>query len=195
MSLAVAYGECMAPNRTHGPPLGSPSCNPPVQSSNFLTVGTSDSNGRAPNMKGTMRYEVTPGNPGTTEDEADVRIHSTVTDVRLKGDGLNDYTGELEGSISLRITDRWNGTGQTEPATVVDVPFTFAIPCTATDSGTVGATCSLGTTADALLAGTVVETKRTMWQIDQAEVRDGGPDGVASTQDNTPFLRQGIFVP
>jgi hypothetical protein len=40
-----------------------------------------------------------------------------------------------------------------------------------------------------------VETKRTIWQMGDVELRDGGPDGVASTQDNTRFARQGIFVP
>ena len=31
VSLVTAYDECTAPNRTHGPPLDSPSCNPPTQ--------------------------------------------------------------------------------------------------------------------------------------------------------------------
>ena len=37
--------------------------------------------------------------------------------------------------------------------------------------------------------------KRTIWQMGDVELRDGGADGVASTQDNTLFARQGIFVP
>ena len=110
--------------------------------------------------------------------------------------GLNDYTGELEGRVSLRITDRLNGPGQNEGATVTDTPFSFAVPCTATSgTGNVGATCALNTTADAVVPGLVVETKRTIWQMGDVELRDGGPDGVASTQDNTLFARQGIFVP
>ena len=32
-SMVPAYNACAAPNRTHGPPLAFPSCNPPVQSS------------------------------------------------------------------------------------------------------------------------------------------------------------------
>ena len=79
---------------------------------------------------------------------------------------------------------------------MTDTPFAFAVPCTATSgTGNVGATCSLNTTADAVVPGLVVETKRTIWQMGDVELRDGGADGVASTQDNTLFARQGIFVP
>ena len=51
-SLVPAYAECTAPNRSHGPPLGSASCNPPAQRSGFLTVGTPDANGRGAAMVG-----------------------------------------------------------------------------------------------------------------------------------------------
>ena len=39
VSIVPAYNQCAAPNRTHGPPLAFPSCNPPVQSSSSLTIG------------------------------------------------------------------------------------------------------------------------------------------------------------
>ena len=48
-------------------------------------------------MVGSVRFAVMPGNPGTPADEADVKIQTTVTDVRIKSN-LNDYTGELEGA-------------------------------------------------------------------------------------------------
>src|SRR4051794_25693189 len=49
-SIVPAYKACAAPgNRTHGAPLASPSCNPPVQTSNSLTVGSPDANGAAAN--------------------------------------------------------------------------------------------------------------------------------------------------
>ena len=47
VSLVPAYEPCTSPNRTHGPPLAFPSCSPPVQTSDFLTVGTPDANGAA----------------------------------------------------------------------------------------------------------------------------------------------------
>ena len=37
-SLVPAYNACGTPNRTHGPPLAFPSCNPPVQTSTAVTV-------------------------------------------------------------------------------------------------------------------------------------------------------------
>ena len=48
-SMVPAYNACAAPNRTHGPPLAFPSCNPPVQSSTAITVGSPDANGAAAN--------------------------------------------------------------------------------------------------------------------------------------------------
>jgi hypothetical protein len=193
--MVIANASCASPNRTHGPPLVYPSCNPPVQSSTYLTVGTPDANSRTASMVGSVRFEVMSGDPGTPADEADVAIETNVTDVRLKA-GLADYTGELEGRVSLRITDRLNGPAQNETGTMADTPFAFAVPCTATSgTGNVGANCALTTTADAVVPGMVVELKRTIWQMSDVELRDGGADGVASTQDNTLFARQGVFVP
>ena len=78
-------------------------------------MGTPDANSRTANMVGSVRFGVLNGNPSTPADEADVTIEARVTDVRTTA-SLNDYTGELEGRVSLRITDRLNGTGQNEGA-------------------------------------------------------------------------------
>src|SRR6266540_822347 len=49
-SLVPAYKQCTGTgNRTHGAPLAFPSCAPPVQTSNSLTVGTPDANGAGAN--------------------------------------------------------------------------------------------------------------------------------------------------
>ena len=52
VSLVPAFNACTAPNRTHGPPLAFPSCNPPVQSSSAVTIGSPDFNGAAANSEG-----------------------------------------------------------------------------------------------------------------------------------------------
>ena len=52
VSIVPAFKQCTAPNRTHGAPLAFPSCNPPVQTSNFLTVGSPDANGAPANSVG-----------------------------------------------------------------------------------------------------------------------------------------------
>ncbi len=81
-------------------------------------------------------------------------------------------------------------------ATAQDTPFRVTVPCAATASTTIGSTCSVNTTADAVLgSGAIKEGRRSIWQLGQVRVYDGGPDGVASTQDNTLFAVQGVFAP
>ena len=59
-----AFKACAAPgNRTHGSPLAFPSCAPPVQESNYLTVGTPDANGAAANSVGSLLAKVKATNP------------------------------------------------------------------------------------------------------------------------------------
>ena len=191
--LVVAFNECTSANRVHGPPLEFPSCNPPGQASPNVTIGTPDWNAQASVLQGQVKFNVVVGDPQTTPDEADVVIQTVINDVRVRSDAT-DYAGELQGAVSLRITDRMNGLLANEPGTTQDIPYNFTIPC-ATTAGVAGSNCNLTTTADAITGGTVVESKRTMWQMDQVAIKDGGPDGQASTQNNSPFLRQGIFVP
>jgi hypothetical protein len=71
----------------------------------------------------------------------------------------------------------------------------YTVPCIATASATVGSTCSLATTADAVAPGTVLEGRRSVWGTGVVKVLDGGSDGVVSTTPNTMFARQGVFVP
>jgi hypothetical protein len=192
--LVPAFRECTAANTAHGPPFARPSCQPPVPESGYLTVGTPDSNGKAANMTGYLRLDVILGSAAVPEDDADVLLRFDVTDVRSKAD-LSDYTGELEATVDLRMTDKLNGSFETAPATVEDVGFPVVVPCSATAETTIGARCSVSSTIDALVPGTVREGKRSVWDISGVEVFDGGPDGVASTGDNGLFLRRGIFIP
>ena len=142
-----------------------------------------------------MKLDVAVGDPGTVPDEADVAFTVQASDVRLRTAGLPDYTGELDGRLGLRLTDKQSGSPATDSATVQDLTLRFSVACTAT-GGTEGADCAVSTSADALAAGTVVEGKRAIWQLDQVRVFDGGPDGDADTQTgNTLFAVQGLFVP
>ena len=65
-AMVVAYDACTSPDRLHGPPLSSPSCSGPTPSSDHLTVGTADSNGRATEFTGSVRLVAVPGDPATT---------------------------------------------------------------------------------------------------------------------------------
>jgi hypothetical protein len=124
----------------------------------------------------------------------DVRIDVSLTDVRRKSD-LADYTGELQADQSLRLTDGLSGPGQDEPGTLSDTDFAFTVPCVATTSGNEGAICSLSTTANSITPGIVASGNRSVWQLGPIAVLDGGADGLASTQPNSIFMDQGLFVP
>jgi hypothetical protein len=187
VSLVPAYAACTAPNVAHGAPLAFPACAPPSQSSAELTLGTPDANGQPVRSNAVAIMRAKAGNGATPADEADVRLQVSVTDVRAAGD-LSDYTGALEARPVLRITDRLNTPhpGGPGPGTVVDTPFPFSVPCSSTDDPNVGSTCAANTTADAVLGGSVVEERRTLWQLDRFVVRDGA---------GAVFLTQGLFIP
>jgi hypothetical protein len=192
VSLVPAFNQCTSPNRTHGPSLAHPSCNPPVQTSGNLTIGSPDSNGAGANSVGSARIAVLNGNAATVADEADVRYTVSMTDVRKTSD-LTDYTGQLQVKTSLRVIDRYNGAS--EVGVGQDTSFAVTVPCVATGVTTIGSNCTLNTSADAVLPGVVKETRRAIWQLGQVQVFDGGADGVVSTTPNSLFAVQGIFVP
>jgi WD40-like Beta Propeller Repeat len=204
-SLVPAYPRCTVPDRIHGPPLAFPSCSHPAQTSPNLTVGTPDANGAPANSIGALRMEVAAGAPGPPDD-SDVKISlARITDVRCAAPlsacgpansaGGPDYTGEVQVMLTARLTDKVGAFGA-EGTTTVDFKFPFPIPCTATTSTSVGGTCDTITSFQAIAPGSVHDSRRAIWQFDQVQVFDGGPDGVASTQgDNSLFAVQGVFVP
>jgi hypothetical protein len=197
-SLVPAYKQCTAPNSTHGAPLSFASCDPPQQASSHLTVGTPDANGQGAKAVGSLRMRtfLCPACASPLP-RADVRLDVSVTDVRNRDAGLTDYTGELQADAAVRITDRQNtpNPGGPGPGTVSDTRFPFAVPCTVTLDATVGSTCSVSTTANAVVPGSVVADQHTIWQLGQVQVFDGGAGGVAGASDATLFMVQGLFVP
>ena len=210
VSLVPTYKQCTSPNRTHGPPLAFPSCTPPVQTSDHLTVGTPDANGAAANSVGFYRLSVV-GDPGTPS-SADVVIQIGISDVRCKpttsaavctsanaADGP-DYSGELQANATIRITDHNNSVspgGGPDAATVTDIPFPANVPCATTSSGTVGGTCSIDTSMQAVQPAIPGSTanKRAVIELTQVQVADGGADGNVATTPNTLFATQGVFIP
>jgi TolB protein len=196
VSLVPAQKQCTAPNTTHGAPLSFGSCGPPQLTSGQLTTGTPDSNGLPVRMEASLLLRVIPGNSATPQNEADVKIEGHLNDVLDKS--LNDYTGSLRASLPLRITDKDNTPSPGGPGAGTTVPFQygFDIPCTPDPAPDIGSDCSISTTADTLVPGTVTESLRTIWQVGRVRVDDAGPDGNPdTTADNTVFAVQGVFVP
>ncbi len=193
-SLVPAYAQCVSGNSTHGTPLASPSCNPPSLTSTQLTIGGPETNGKPPASNSFVRYTGLPGdaNPGDT---ADLRVTVHVNDVIRQGT-LADYNGELSVRTTVRIIDKSNGPSANNSGTVMDQQLRSTVPCVPTAATTVGATCSVTTSFDALLPGVILEGKRAIWILPLVQVEDGGPDGDAETlTGNTLFMKPGVFVP
>jgi hypothetical protein len=194
--LVPASKACTTPNTSHGAPLADGSCAPPQLTSGQLTTGTPDSNGLPVRMDASLQVSAIPGNPATPQNEADVKIEAHLNDVFNKD--FTDYTGALRASLPLRITDRNNtpSPGGLGAGTTIPFQYGFDIPCTPDPATNIGSDCSISTTANTLVPGTVTESLRTIWQIGRVRVDDAGPDGNPdTTADNTVFAVQGVFVP
>jgi Tol biopolymer transport system component len=191
MSLVPAYAQCTAPNMAHGAPLSFSSCSPPARLSN-LNLGGNDVDLPARSI-GSFLMKAIVG-PEFPPDDSDVSIAFSLTNV-MRPD-LSDYTGELQGRIAVRITDRKNGPSSNEEGTVSDFDLAFTVPCVATTSTLTGGSCTLSTTADAVLPGFAPEGGRTVYGLGQARVYDGGADeDGGTTGDNALLAVQGVFVP
>jgi hypothetical protein len=197
--LDIAYKPCTSPNSTHGAPLSHPSCAPPVQASGFLTVGTPDANGSSAQSIGSVLYRV---QENTSSTPNDVLIDVSTTDVRCQlpvnttcgtanAAAGPDYTGQLQATTSVRLTDSDYGAS----GTTQDFPFSVTVPCAASASTTIGSTCAVSTSANAVIPGSVQTGNRAIWQMAQVKVFDGGATGNAGASDARLFEDEGVFVP
>jgi hypothetical protein len=199
LRLVPAYEQCTGATpsgMTHGAPLAIASCSPPEEESNHLTIGSPDHTGTAVTSSGFATFKVQGESPinTTNGDQADVQVSFGLSDVRTNTVPYPDYPGEIRGVINLRITDRFNGPTLTAPATANDLSIPFNVTCAPT-GGSAGSDCNVTTTLDTLTGNTVRENRRSVWQLGQFRVFDGGPDGDADTANNTLFMTQGAFVP
>jgi hypothetical protein len=128
-----------------------------------------------------------------------VSIHVNVTDVREGSTTGGDYdpppAPDMKILLRLRITDLSNGASQDELATVSDTDFEAPVICAFTTDSTIGSTCSIDTTANAVLPSFVNQGARTLWELIRVRVFDSGSNGVLDDSDDTLFAQQGIFVP
>ena len=139
IALVTANTQCTSANSIHGAPLAFPSCALSQLSSNRLTVGTGDSNGKDAFMQAFIRLDVAGG---------DVHVRAFLNDIFNKD--LSDYTGGLRAHLPIQITDKSNapsplliGAGTAEA-----FPFEFDLGCAATPADpSMGSDCALDTTS------------------------------------------------
>jgi hypothetical protein len=203
VSLVPAFKPCTSPNRQHGAPLSFPSCAPPAPMSNYLTIGTPDANGAAANSVGYALIKVKETSP------EDVLSSLVVSDVRCRpGTAANvctganasdgaDYSGSLQLLATVRITDHYNGPNLNEAATVQDIPFPVGVFCHNTADTSTGGLCDdPGPQCVSPPCAPNYDGLRTVAEIAQIQIFDGGPDGQIGTNDNpTLFMKQGLFIP
>jgi len=196
------------PPDRHGPPLSFGSCSSPSPTSQFVTVGAPDANGAAAKFVGSVRFTAYLGVPGPPHD-TQAFLETSLTDIRCgpaattcgsgNAAGGPDYTGELGAVFTFRITDHFNAVnpgGGVDPATMTDYTLPVWFSCSATADATVGSSCSAFINISGRIPGWTPEGKRSNFEMSQAQIYDGGADGLgSSTGDNTLFAVQGLFVP
>ena len=200
-ALIPAHNQCVAPNRTHGPPFAFPSCNPPVNVSPHLTTGTPDNNGLPANMASHVRLDMQFAPP-------DMLLQVVINDQYCKptfavpctntGESLNDFVGGVNVQMEFRLTDHWNAVapgGGPDAATMVDIPFPWSVPCAAVGPGTPGGQCISNTSMNALVPAAVKSAKRSSYEVLTLVVQDGGSDGNPATTPNATWMVRGLFQP
>jgi hypothetical protein len=175
-----------------------------VQTSNFLTVGTPDANSAGANSIGFAQVKVVGSGNGV-----DIITTGQITDVRCKS-GTNasvcnsanaadgpDYSGELEANSIARTTDHYNGPNRDQAGTVQDFPNPFIFRCQNTADTSVGGTCTVPTERPLIPQPYWFAGQRVVIELTQIKVKDGGSDGIVSTQpeESTLFAVQGVFIP
>jgi len=105
---------------------------------------------------------------------------------------------------AIRVTDHYNCAGSgcvadpgtsNRPATMVDILFPVPVMCLPTNNTSLGSACGANTSANALVAGSVIADKQAVIEVGEVQQLDSGPDGNVQTGDNQVFATQGIFLP
>jgi len=105
-----------------------------------------------------------------------------------------DYSGEVQATAAIRMSDHDSSGG--EATTLIDIPFPLrAVECANTSSTSEGAICTVTTTANAVVAGVLKPGKRTIWEVGQVVLYDGGAGGDIQTPDGGPLVKEGVFAP
>lgn len=109
----------------------------------------------------------------------------------------------------LRVTDSYNcdpalpvgdpdrcpATTASRTATMADIKFPVPLDCITSASASLGSTCGVNTTANALVPGWVVAGKKAVIEFGEVQLLDSGSDGTRGNSDDQRFATQGIYLP
>jgi hypothetical protein len=205
VKMVPAFEECLgSANATHGAPLALPACDPPIQSSTYLTLDAPDRAApfnTAANGTGSVIFKVTclsstppPVENGDTPpcsanagDQEDVKLTIAAGDVRCVGVGgqLNCaggaaslYNGKILLDIPMRLTDHFNATtGQACAGTTTCVATVTTSSLLPLGSQCTSGNCGVATSADASVPGFVQELKRAVLEFGEVQFQDAGLNG------------------
>lgn len=175
---------------THGEPLAFDACDPPaIQPGTVARFG--------PAAQGAAALTVVPGDLSTLEDEADVAVTASLTDVQAAGDDYAPSATEPDAElrVSWRLSDSFNDPSGSDPATVEDLTFRAPLDCAPTPDPTTGSTCSVNSSADGLVPGTIREGGGSVVQAARMRLADAGTNGTLGDSDDRDFAQQGVYVP
>jgi hypothetical protein len=176
-SIVPSFKQCGTganpSNGQHSPPLGVPSCLPPKPTSTIAFAGAA--------FVGTADITV-------RNDSSDVDLVGVSNDVRSGSPTGPPFNGSIGSTSRIRFSDHYNcsGLGCTGP-------YTTAGTGTDTDFGPVPVTCSSGncsvtTSANSVLPGSVVPGKQAVIDVFRLRVNDNFPSG-------NILGHQGIYIP
>jgi peptidoglycan/xylan/chitin deacetylase (PgdA/CDA1 family) len=174
----------------HGEPLAFEACDPPA-----IQLGAVAQFG--PAAQGAATLTVVPGDLSTTADEADVAVTASLTDVQAAGDDYAPSATEPDAElrVSWRLSDSFNGPSVSDPGTVEDLTFRAALDCAPTPDPTTGSICSVNSSADGLVPGTIGEGGGSVVQASRVRLADAGANGALGDSDDKDFAQQGVYVP
>jgi len=120
------------------------------------------------------------------------------------------FAGHFVGH-SIRVTDHYNcdpgappgdanacpasSTTSNRAATMVDILFPVPVDCIPTASATLGSTCGVNSTSNALVPGSVLAGKQAIVEAGEIVAIDAGPNGVPGDSDGQIFSTQGLYLP
>jgi hypothetical protein len=182
VSWVRVYKPCRSPNAQHSPPLAVRSCSPGALVNPNVVAGPSAASWPL-NLDYVARTACPDGSRSPAS--ADVCIQTSLNDVETATGGPYDPSPRATGAdlgvvVRMRLTDNQSCTptpcsGHYEAnASTIDFDFgPIPIDCEASDSGS---NCTVATTANTFMPGSVVAGKRTNVQLFRSRlIQPGAP--------------------